>query len=369
MIIIVGAGAHGLSLAYHLKKKGINDVTIIEMKRIGYGSSSRNAARFRYHFKSRENINFALKAIPYLLEQAKELPLNSFVYKSGYLWVLKDEKNYKVLSSLDSLWKGFGIGGKFVNCRDFYFLNIDSDCYLAPQDGAFHHDYLLYSYYIETKGYKFIFDTVEKVVVESGKVKGVKLSTGSIISGDTVVITAGAWSNEILKRSNVLEVPIYPEKKEIFITEPIKFMIKPLVIDESDEVYFSQTLKGEIIGGMSYERERGFLPFSNSFNEIVRFSKAIKSLVKDIEGIGILRGWSGYYEMTPDSSHIMGYYNEWPEGLYIDAGYSGHGMMFAPYSGKLMADLIVDGIISEEVKVFSPERFRENRLINENLVI
>lgn len=367
MIVIIGAGAHGLSLAYHLMKKGINDVSIIEMKRVGYGSSSRNAARFRYHFYSNENVDYALKAIPYLISQSKELFLNATIQKTGYLWILQSENQIETFKRLDSFWKGKGVGGKFLDCNEFKYLKTNALCYYAPQNGSFHHDYILYSYYISVKNkHKFIFDKATEIVVNSGKVKGVKTESGKLIEAEKVIITAGAWSGELLSKLNIPNY-IEPERKEIFITESLKYFIKPLIID--NEVYFSQTLKGEIIGGTETQTTRGFLPFSNSFEEMFKFITRIKKLVKNIDGIGILRGWSGYYEMTPDHSHIMGYGENWPEGLYIDAGYSGHGMMFAPYSGKIMADLIADGIRDNAIRIFSPDRFSKNKLLSENLVI
>ncbi|MBP1357681.1 MAG: FAD-binding oxidoreductase [Sulfolobus sp.] len=367
MILIVGAGAHGLSLAYHLKKKGVKDVAIVEMKRIGYGSSSRNAARFRYHFYSKENVEFAKKAIPYLIHHSKDLFLNPTLHTTGYLWILRSEKQIETMKRLDTLWNGLGVGGKFVNCKEIKFLNFDGECYFAPQDGSFHHDYIIYSYYKEIKdAYQIVYDKVSSIMTQNGKVKGVRLSSGKTLEGDKVVITAGAWSGELLHSLN-LPSYIYPERKEIFITEPIKYFIKPLVID--NEVYFSQTLKGEIIGGTETNSEKGFLPFSNSFSEMLKFITRLKSLTKKIDGIGILRGWSGYYEMTPDHSHLMGYGETWPEGLYIDAGYSGHGMMFAPYAGKIMADLISDDKKDPAISIFSPDRFEKNKLVLENLVI
>ncbi|AHC51138.1 FAD-dependent oxidoreductase [Sulfolobus acidocaldarius SUSAZ] len=369
MIIIVGAGSHGLSLAYHLYKEGIKDVSIIEAKNVGYGSSSRNASRYRYHFNSKENIEFAKSAIPYLWSQYKELILNVFMFNTGYLWILRTDEEIRTINKLDSIWREEGISGKFIRCNEFEFLKFDGECYFAPQNGSFHHDYLLYSYYLKIKDkYQFIYREADKIIIENSRVKGVKLSTGEVVNGDTVVITAGAWSGELMKKNN-FNVPIFPEKKEIFITESLRYMVKPLVIDETNQVYFSHTLKGEIIGGTSTPHEYGFYEFSNSIQELSKFLRGVRSLVKGAEGIGIMRGWSGYYEMTPDNSHIMGFSNEWPEGLYIDAGYSGHGMMFSPYSGKILSKLILDGYVDNQITRFSPDRFKEGKLIGEKLVI
>ncbi|MEM0068398.1 MAG: FAD-binding oxidoreductase [Saccharolobus sp.] len=369
--IIVGAGSHGLSLAYHLAKKGLgkNDIIIVEWKRIGYGSSSRNASRYRYHFYSKENIEYAIEAIDYLKKQVKEFKYNSLLLKTGYLWILENEKQYELFKKLDTLWKNYNLGGKFIECKDYSYLKIEKNCYLAPQDGSFHHDYILYSYYYAIKDkINIVFDKVDSIIINSGKIKGVKLESGREIYGDNVVITAGAWSSLLFDKIGI-KLPIFPEKKEIYITEPLRYFIEPLIIDSERQIYFSQTLKGEIIGGIEDKRNYGFEDFSISIHNVIKYLKRLKELVRGIEGIGILRGWAGYYEMTPDSSHIMGNDNEWPEGLYVDAGYSGHGMMFAPYSGKIMSDFIADNRKNRFIDIFSPKRFKLNKLINETLVI
>jgi len=362
-IIIIGAGGHGLSLAYHLYKKGISDIVLIEKNRIGYGSSGRNASRFRYHFNSKENVNFAIDGIRFLVQESKEMKYNPLLFKSGYLWLL-DNKNMDIFRKLDTMWSSLGVRGKFMDCSNFDFLKYGEICYFAPQDGSFHHDYILYSYFEVIKDkIKIIYDEVEKILADS-KVRGVKLKSNKTINGDIVAVTAGAWSSLLIN-----DIPIYPEKKEIYITEDIKFKVKPLVIDTNHEIYLSQTLKGEIIGGIEDKKEFSFYPFTISLENTIKFLKGVRNLIKGTEGIGILRGWSGYYEMTPDHSHIMGYSNNWPDGLYIDAGYSGHGMMFSPFSGKIMADLIADNIKSKYISIFSPDRFQNSQLIQENMVI
>jgi sarcosine oxidase subunit beta len=368
-IVIIGAGLHGLSLAYHLSKKEIKDVIMIEMHRIGYGSSSRNAGRFRYHFYHPRNIEFAIEGINYLIEHSKELSMNPLIYKGGYLWILND-KYYNIFKYLHSLWSAYGVGGKFILCRELCsFLKTDKLCYFAPQDGSFHHDYLLYSYYNEIKNkYKIVYDKVEKLIVDHNKVREVKLSSTSIKEPQIVVVTAGAWSGNIMNSINI-NVPIVPEKRELYLTESLKYFIEPLIIDFNTEIYFSQTLKGEIIGGLQNESERGFLPFDISFENLILYLKKLKSIVNGIDGVGIIRGWSGYYEMTPDSSHIMGRGEDWPDNLYIDAGYSGHGAMFSAYAGKIMAEYLVDGLKNKFLEYFSPDRFKYNKLIQEKLVI
>ncbi len=371
MIIIIGAGAHGLSIAYHLMLKEKDDVIIIEANRINYGSSSRNIGRFRYSFINDYNIQFAKKAIPYLEQVSNKIPLNPFFSKTGYLWLLNTSESLEQFKKLHQKWKEYNVEGYFIDkCNEeFNYLNYNEECYFNPNNGSLHHDYFVYGLYeVIKEKYKIIFDEVTKIIVNNGKVKGVQLRSGKTIEANNVVVAAGAWS-PIIMRSLGIDLPIIPLKVTAFVTEPLKYMIKPLIIDSKTGVYYSQTLKGEIIGGLE-ENLEGLQPFTSSFNIIYKVIKRAKELTKGIAGIGILRSWSGYYEMTPDHSHIMGYSNEWPEGLYVDAGYSGHGFMFSAYAGKLMADLIVDNIMDPFISIYSPDRFKdETKWVKEYLVI
>lgn len=366
MITIVGAGGHGLSLAYHMIKKGEKKVRIIEQKRIGYGSSSRNASRYRYNFYDENNIKFALEGIPYAMKLAKEEALNPLFMRTGYLWIL-EEKGTKPMQDLHALWSKYGVQGRFTDCHEFG-IHWDKGCYFAPKNGSFHHDYMLWGMYESIRDkIEFLNDTVVRIKTGSGRVKGVETQYKGYVETEHVAITAGAWSGQVMESLGI-NLPIYPDRREAFITQDVKFRIKPLVIDNSSGVYFSHTLKGEIIGGI--ERSIvGFREFSTSFESLAVYLRRLRELVPSLGGIGILRSWSGYYEMTADHSHIMGFDPSWPEGLYIDAGYSGHGMMFSPYAGKIMSELILDGKRNPFIDIFSPSRFSEGKLLRENLVI
>ena len=58
------------------------------------------------------------------------------------------------------------------------------------------------------------------------------------------------------------------------------------------------------------------------------------------DGVRLLEGWAGLYEMTPDHNPIIG---EHPalHGFYLANGFSGHGLMLAPGVGQVLSELIV----------------------------
>ena len=78
--------------------------------------------------------------------------------------------------------------------------------------------------------------------------------------------------------------------------------------------------------------------------------------------------WAGLYEITPDAHPIFG--RTPVEGFFVVGGFSGHGFMHGPVSGKLMAELLLDGkYMTLDVSTLDFERFAEGRLIKEYNVV
>jgi sarcosine oxidase, subunit beta len=83
----------------------------------------------------------------------------------------------------------------------------------------------------------------------------------------------------------------------------------------------------------------------------------------------ILRGWAGFYEVTPDDNPLLGWTGG-PEGLAVAAGFSGHGFMQGPAIGRCMAELLLRGAATGiDINLFHPSRFAEGALAQEHNVI
>ena len=70
----------------------------------------------------------------------------------------------------------------------------------------------------------------------------------------------------------------------------------------------------------------------------------------------------GEYDVTPDHQPLLG---EVEKGVYVAAGFSGHGFMIAPAVARILADAILDGTLDEALTVLDPARFVENRPVPE----
>ena len=78
--------------------------------------------------------------------------------------------------------------------------------------------------------------------------------------------------------------------------------------------------------------------------------------------------WAGLYEVTPDAHPIYG--ETEVKGFFLCTGFSGHGFMHGPISGKLMSEFILDGTFSSvDVSMLDLHRFKEGRSIQEYNVV
>lgn len=373
-VLVIGAGAVGLSTAYHLAKKG-HKVCVVEKNYVGSGSSTRNAGGFRVHFNSEHNVRFMIESRKRLFRLARELGWNPIILDHGYLWLLSDEAQLQEFRRLNSMWSSLGVGGMFLEAEEVREIapQIDVEGVLAgfygPQDGTFHHDFIIFGYRekLAEMGVEILEHTpVTGFRVSSGRVRAAILDS-SELEAEKFVVCAGAWTPQITRMVGV-EVPITPERRELAVTEPIKHFLKPFVISLAYRVYFAQGLRGEIRGGVTDMFKRGYLPLKSTLEWTTAYASRLLKVVPALAGVRLSRQWSGYYEVTPDHSQIMGAKTSWPEGLYVAAGFSGHGMMMSPLAGELMAEYLSTNHVPPLMRPYTPERFEQNRPIDEKMV-
>jgi sarcosine oxidase, subunit beta len=196
----------------------------------------------------------------------------------------------------------------------------------------------------------------EKVRIEDGRVAGIVTPTGRI-TAPVVVNAAGGWSGELSRRAG-LAVPNTASRHEILATEPLKPFLTPMVVRLRDGLYFSQTMRGEIVGGLTLPHPAGTaagVPSSIAF--LRAFSKAITGLLPALASLGVLRAWSGFYDDTPDGLPVLGEDPRLPGFVHAN-GFGGHGFMLAPASARRVAALVMGERTDLDPARFGPARFQ-----------
>ncbi len=204
----------------------------------------------------------------------------------------------------------------------------------------------------------------------AGHVTGV-ITTRGRISTPIVVNAAGAWAAEIAHMAGA-DLPVEPLRRQLVPTEPFEKLPKrfPMIIDMSTGFHFRREGKGILLAWNDPEETPGFkTEFDPTFVEKILTRAAARVPCLAEAEVNSSRAWAGLYEMTPDHHAIIGPAPNL-EGLYFVNGFSGHGVMHSPASGRITADLILHGHSDLiDTRQLAVQRFAEGRLLKETAVL
>src|SRR3981081_2603006 len=86
-VVIIGAGVHGLAIAYYLGKRGINSVAVLDKGYLGGGASGRNTAIIRSNYRTPQGVAFYDESVKLYERLALELDYNVMFSQQGHLTV------------------------------------------------------------------------------------------------------------------------------------------------------------------------------------------------------------------------------------------------------------------------------------------
>ena len=200
----------------------------------------------------------------------------------------------------------------------------------------------------------------------------VRTSRGTI-DARRVVLATGAWSPR-LARLVGLELPSHPERHEILASEPLKPFLGPMVSVLSSGLYFSQSMRGEIITGMTLahaehaDADAGAEQMGSTLHFLTELAHEITRFVPRLANVKVMRQWAGCYDITPDGNPFVGEAPGLP-GFYLCSGFMGHGFMMAPVVGKYYAAWLARGERHEFFDRWRLERFRDGTVEAEDMII
>jgi sarcosine oxidase subunit beta len=162
-------------------------------------------------------------------------------------------------------------------------------------------------------------------------------------------------------------LPNRPTRHEILVTEPLRPWLGPLVSVLGSGLYLSQSLRGEIVGGMGDPDEPAGVVMGSTLRFLARFARAAVAVLPRLAGVKVVRQWAGCYDVTPDNNPILGAAG--PENFLQLSGFVGHGFMMAPAVAELMADWMVGRGRDEIFERFTADRFSRDRTVREDFII
>lgn len=367
----------GASSAYHLALRGFKNILLLEKDQyFGQGATGRCAGGVRHQFATEINVRLSLQSLPMLDRFEEEIGQRLDYRKCGYLFLLTDPADIPVFRNSLAIQQNLGVltewmEGEVIQ-RWLPIMRLEDVIggTFNPEDGIVDPNSVVMGYIAASqRGGALAFNEVEVIGIQvtAGRVSAVETNRGKV-SSPIILNTAGPWAGLIGKMAGI-EIPITPLRRQMLTTSPLKEINSdfPFVIDFSRSLYFHREGEG-ILTGMSNPHENpGFDQSIDPEWELVHLEVASARL-PILEKAGLVAHWAGLYEVTPDAHPIFG---KTPlEGFYICTGFSGHGFMHGPISGKLMAEILIDGVAtSVDVSSLDLARFEEGRLIQEYNVI
>jgi FAD-dependent oxidoreductase domain-containing protein 1 len=387
-VVIIGGAAVGSSVAYHLAVDPSFGGRVLVLEKdptYQLSASALSAASIRQQFSSAVNIRISLYGIEFLRSIGDRLAVEGDrpevgLVEGGYLF-LASGAGRDILAENHRLQTALGADIAFLEpdglLAKFPWLAVDdlsAGCWGVTGEGWFDGYGLMQAFRRTARslGVEYRAADAAGVVMDGGRVAGVRLADGEVIACGAVVNASGA-GGRAMAASAGLDIPVSVRKRMIFTFRSADEVPGcPLLIDPTG-VYVRPEGEGFLCGtappeDRDPEFDGDYTVEWDLFEEIVWPTLAAR--VPAFERIRPGRAWAGTYDMcTFDHNVLLGPPAEAPN-LYLANGFSGHGLQQAPAVGRALSELIVHGrFVTLDLTELSPDRVREGRPVVEKNVV
>ena len=372
-VLIIGAGAYGLSCAWWMAKRRTGArILVVDEGEFASGASGRNGAGFRMQWGLDLNIRLCQESIRFFETAAEQLdyPRGIELKQDGYLVLAHSPKALATLRSSLEIQHRYGVPSELLDADDCVKMvpalgrNRLAGGTFCGKDGTISPFLLLDSLLKACRR--------EKVDVRYGtRVEKLARANGSFcatvkdgtIEADKVLLCTD-WAVPELLASLGFTLPVKSLPKEAIVTVPCAPKVRPILISLEHHISVNQVARGSIIFVVSRAREGTEIVSTPDFLGFA--APKIIDLLPGVADVPVLRTWGGVSSLTPDMQPILGASEV--EGLYVAVS-SFRGLMTSPAVGRIMSALILENDTNDPVLTqLTPRRFQTGDLIVEPLL-
>jgi glycine cleavage system T protein len=374
-VVIVGGGVIGCSIAYHLAKEGVTDVTIVEQGKLTCGTSWHAAGLIMQLRPSHTLTQLCCYGARLLGTLKEETGQDTGFKQNGSLPIARQPERYHEIARLVSLGSRFGVEAHMLSpaeVKEHYPLLDQSQVVggaFIPGDGQANpvDVTMAFAQGAKNAGVRIV-EGVDVTGFETrqGTVTGVKTEAGDIAC-ETVVLSAGAWSRHLGNLANVA-VPLYASEHMYVTTEPSDDVPRnlPVLRDTDGYVYVKEDAGKLVVGAFepnakplpisSLPERSEFLELPENWEQFELPMTRAMAMLPILETLGIRHFMNGPESFTPDNQFILG---EAPKlrNFFVAAGFNSQGILSSAGVGKAMAEWIVAGQPTMDLSEIDIARF------------
>jgi sarcosine oxidase subunit beta len=369
--VIIGGGVVGCSIAYHLARRGLRDIVVVERDSVGSGTTSKAAGGIRAQFPTETEVRFSQEAIRVFENFQEEFGVDIGYRKIGYLFLVSAADDLRGFEERMALQRRLGVdvrrltpgdAGKLVPA-----LRVDDliAAVWGPEDGMAGPAEVTGAFARRARelGARIVEGVeVTGIDLEGGRVRGVRTAQGRI---DTPwIVNAAGPSAARVGRLAGLDLPVLPRRRHIFFTEPFPDLPGPvpLTTDRGSGFYFRKEMEQVLLSPGDVEDVGDDPEVAVDWGRVERTVQMAVHRIPIIENARIAGGWAGLRPLTPDDHAIIG-----PapglEGMFLAIGFGGHGFQHSPATGRHVAEWMLEGRPSMDLSLFDPARFGAGRAV------
>lgn len=379
--VVIGAGTIGSATAWHLAKRGLKNVVLIERNTIGSGNTSK-AASLMTLVRTKEEL------IPLIQETYKNIEeIETYTgektgkNKVGTLHIASSEEAVLNLEKIVAIANKHNIKNKEISKDEVKkrvpWIETSSIIKTSfMEDDSYVDAYLLANAFAKAakmQGAKIMQNTeVLELLSENNEIKGVKTTKGIIMS-PIVIDAAGSWSNLLSLQLNI-PIPMAPVRSIYWITETIDSLFPknhPMVV-LPDAMAYSRPENGALLFGLREENSPHFHPNelnpnpnsdflgpkNDAWDIIENYGKDFINYFPKFEEIGIKNCITGISTYTPDGYYTVGPFPNF-KGFYSATGCAGAGVAGSGGIGRLVAEMALNIPLYADSEVFRIDRLTE----------
>jgi 4-methylaminobutanoate oxidase (formaldehyde-forming) len=389
-IIVIGGGIIGCSVAYHLARLELQDVVLLERRKLGCGTTWHSVGSVGELRGSPLATELARYTINLLRELEQETGQATGLKQPGSIMLALNRDRLVEMKRTVSMAHALGLDAEIIDRQEIArrCAHVKLDDVLAgmwiPTDGRVNalDTALAYAKGARQRGARIFEEvSVESLIVENGEVRGVTTAEGPI-RAEAVALCTGLWSRPFAARHGVA-LPLHAAEHFYAVTEPVAGLPSPMpMIRVPDESTYYKDDAGKLLFGCLERRAKpwgmagipeGFcfdsLPADlDHFDPILAAAMDRFPLLRET---GIRLFFNGPETFTPDGNALLG---ETPElrNLFVACGMNTVGVISSGSVGKILAEWIRDrrapaGFVDVDVRRTLPfqagDRFLYDRTV------